>query len=223
MLSILLQALCDPACETPGNELENPDYCAAHVYGAGPALLFVRRCAVWVDVTDPQEWIAKITAGDIKITPCGNFTKEADTTASNTTIEQCKEFSTTFVKAKNLNFTSNSVAADGVSHYKYIKALECAPDKWDVIPVTCCISKDGEDKLIYHLADNHINAIDATEPLPTSSPGHRFSWTLPPFVNPGDPNTQKSMTFNLSIPRSGEFNATELPGVTEAVRTVLAL
>lgn len=222
-LQILLQAICNEDCETLGIPLTNPDYCPAYVYGGGPAFLFIKKCIEWADPTDPAEWITQINDGNVIITPCGNFTADADTTATSTFFASCQEVTITNVKSKNLTFTSNSVAKDGVSHYKYVNALQCASDNWNIIPVTCCRDKGAEPKLIYHLADAHIDAIDNATAIPTTSIAHPFTFSAPPTINPGDPNTYKSITFTVNIPRSGEFNATELPGVTAAIRTILAI
>ncbi len=222
-LPIFLQAFCDPDCTTQGTELENPDYCPAYVYGGGPAILFIKKCITWADPSDPAEWITQIQAGNVVITPCGNFVKDADTTASSTIIAGCQELTLTRVKSKNYTFTSNQVAKDGVSHYRYVNALECASEEWNAVLVTCCSDKGSEPKLIYHLADAHVDAIDNATAIPTTSIGHVFTFSAPPTINPGDPNTLKSITFTINIPRGGEFKAAELPGVTAAIRTELAL
>jgi hypothetical protein len=174
-------------------------------------LIRIKCDEVFADITDPTEWEAKITAGDISVTPISLINiGEPSTTALITS--GCGEESP---GAQDYPITIESYRTKtDLTDYAFYKELERNIANTRLILVDC----NG----IFHLNDQYMAGLrmeDSNPPdLSTLTPGFEYSLVrVPQFIEQEGPGKTGKWVYNLKIITPGMLDGVLLPGVYSVI------
>jgi hypothetical protein len=162
----------------------------------------------FTDITDPEEWAAKIAAGDISVSPI-SLVNIGEPTSTVLITSGCGEESPG-AQEYPINVESYRTKSD-LSDYRFYKEVEKNIANTKLILVDC----NG----IFHLDDDYMAALaaqgDSNPPdLTTLSPGFNYSLTrVPQFIEQDGPGKVGKWVYNLKIITTGMLDGILLPGV----------
>lgn len=188
------------------------EHCKPQIARRGSDRLLIFDCSVsFANILDPTEWKTKIAAGEIFLSPCGNFTKTGS--ATQLLFEYLCGGNVTDCVTHTFQFQSPAAAEDYSDELWWCN-FNTSISRYTVAPLYC---KDDRIVLPKDLVIEIKSALESGGSVEVNSPGFNISLTEDADFVAGPNNKNGLWQFTGEIENDTNLISAEIPGLFECL------